>query len=327
MTTRLFSAAALSLVCATASFAQPASVLLTAGYTETGATQVAPGQILTLFYRGIAPAANGEFRSAQAEAPLPTLLAGLSAQIQQASSLFNVPIVQVRQQNTCPAGLTGPACVLTAVKIQVPFEIAADVHQDMPPGPVSFAPEANLMFYADGQLTAASLLQPVPDNAHVLTACDSAWDTRPASVCDRQASHADGSPVNADAPAARGETITLLLYGLGRTAPAAPTGVQAEPGFFLTDILGTARVKTSFTSFVNALASSPRHIYIPSQEEIPAAVNGALRAGEVGIYQISVVVPDSAAPAVPCGSTVRSNYVLNVVTSQGSEIVPLCIAR
>src|SRR5947209_9794399 len=80
-------------------YSQTTSVLVSTGYNVPPPDQVAPGQVVTLFYRGIPFDANGQPRSARAEAPLPTELAGLTAQIVQQSSLWNVPLIEVRQQN------------------------------------------------------------------------------------------------------------------------------------------------------------------------------------------------------------------------------------
>ena len=51
----------------------------------------------------------------------------------------------------------------------------------------------------------------------------------------------------------------------------------------------------------------------------------ALEAAEVGIYELAITVPRSLPPMVACSGPVRSNYILNVITSQGAEPVPVCI--
>jgi uncharacterized protein (TIGR03437 family) len=66
------------------------------------------------------------------------------------------------------------------------------------------------------------------------------------------ASHADGSPVTLDSPAAKGETITLFGTGFGPYVGNAPDGfaLPADPSFRLADpvklIVGDADVPTSY---------------------------------------------------------------------------------
>ena len=318
---------ALLFPCGVVAFSQTTSVLVGAGYSAPEPLQVAPGQVITLFYRAVGPAANGDLRSGRAQSPLPAMLAGLAAQMIQEKSLFNVPLIEVSQQNTCQPDVAGPACLLTAVRVQIPFEISADVSQDRQSGSVTLSPVANLVLYVDGQPAASSPLQPVPDNSHVLTSCDLDGQTQ-TGTCGRVVFHRDGTPVSAGSPAAKAETVHVFLYGMGQTSPTAMTGIAAQPGYFLTDVLGSPRVRVSFTPFVNALVSAPRRVNSSDPNEVPAVIAGAaLEAGEVGIYELAITVPGSLPPMVACSGAVRSNYILNVITSQGAEPVPVCIGQ
>jgi uncharacterized protein (TIGR03437 family) len=304
------------------------SVFVGAGYSAPAPIQAAPGQVLVLFYRAVGLAEDGNLRSGHAEPPLPTLVAGLSAQVRQGDSLWNVPIIEVRQVNTCEPGLSGPACVLTSMTIQIPFEVDASAVRDNQSGSVALPPLAQFVLYAEGVAVATTSLQPVPDNAHVLTACDAGQQSPASEPCDRLVFHRDGTMVNALSPASKGEMIGIRLYGLGQTSPAATTGAAAQPGYVLTDILGSPRVSASLTPFVNALATAPRQGHSPGLDETPATiVAGGLEGGSAGVYALSIALPGSLSPTVPCGNGVHSNYVLNVITSQGAELVPLCIGR
>lgn len=69
------------------------SVFVGAGYSAPAPPQVAPGQVLVLFYRAVGLAEDGKPRSGHVEPPLPTLVAGLSAQVRQGNSLWNVAVV------------------------------------------------------------------------------------------------------------------------------------------------------------------------------------------------------------------------------------------
>jgi hypothetical protein len=309
-------------------FSQTTPVFVNAGYSAPSPPQVAPGQVLVLYYRAVGLAEGGIPRSGHAEPPLPTSLAGLSMQLTQGDSLWNVPITEVRQSDTCGPGFSGPACVLTSVKAQIPFELDPTIVRDAQSGSVAFAPTAQLVLYAEGRAVATTSLQPVPDNAHVLTTCDAGEDNQAGHSCDRVALHGDSTPVNAGSPASGSETITVRVYGLGQTSPAATTGAAAQPGYVLTDVSGSPRVRASLTPFVNATASAPRQGDSPGLEETPPTLTaGGLEGGSVGVYQLSVALPKGLSPVVPCGGSVRSNYVLNVITSQGVELIPLCIGQ
>jgi uncharacterized protein (TIGR03437 family) len=67
------------------------------------------------------------------------------------------------------------------------------------------------------------------------------------------AAHADGSPVTADSPAAKGETITLFGTGFGPYVGNAVDGfaLPADPAFKLADpivlIVGDTAVQTSYS--------------------------------------------------------------------------------
>jgi len=79
---------------------------------------------------------------------------------------------------------------------------------------------------------------------------------------------------------------------------------------------------------VNAPSSIPRHGHAPDAREIGASITaGALLGGAIGIYQLQVKFPESLDPPVPCGNGVHTNFVMNVITSQGAEPVSVCVQR
>ncbi len=132
-----------------------------------------------------------------------------------------------------------------------------------------------------------------------------------------------GSGYSQPAPpqVAPGQVLTFA-FGLGQTSPAAMTGVAAQPGYSPDSPL----ISVSFVAFGNVLASAPRHSYSPMQNEVFASIAGAaLESGKVGVYQLNVIIPSSLELPVACGPEIRSNVVMNVITSQGVEGVPLCV--
>jgi hypothetical protein len=220
-----------------------------------------------------------------------------------------------------------PSCLLTAVRVQIPFEIFADVAKSTPQGPATLAPLAALTLEVDGQSSFRFLLQPVPDNSHVVTSCDVAGDTKATSVCDRIALHADGSVVSADAPASRGETLVAFAFGLGQTAPPATTGQISATPAAVTSLLGAPRVAATVgVNNINAVSSSPRSFSQGDSSDVSAKIAFAgLAPGQVGMYQLNIVVPESLKVLIACGGEVHANATLRIATSEGTEQLAICI--
>ena len=310
-------------------FAQSDAILAGAGYSSPAPFQVAPGQVVTLFFRGVPPAADGQFRSGHADtSSLPVTLAGLSVRITQGPAVsLQAPILAVRQENECGlSGGAGAACLLTSIKVQIPFELSADVTISRT-GQIAYSSLAQVSIDVDGRSGRLFPLQPVPDNAHVLTNCDLSWDNKPDSICNRQVYHADGTPADENAPAKGGETVTVYVYGLGQTSPAAITGAASPSGTAITGVQGYPRVDAPFQrNFLNALSSAPRTYTAPPADAVILPVTAAgLVPGQIGLYQLSIPLPLPLSSFYPCGDDVHSNATLSIRTSQGSEGIALCV--
>jgi uncharacterized protein (TIGR03437 family) len=306
---------AMTLSCA---YAQSNATMVGASYSSPASFEVAPGQVITLFFKGVKPGPDGRLRTAQADtANLPVTLAGLSARVTQSSEALNmrIPVFAIRQENQCGSQTVHPACLLTAMKVQMPFELSLNA-------------AAQLILEEDGQPSPPFPLQPVVVNAHVLTGCDLDWDIHPANSCDRLVFHADGRAVNASAPAQAGEVIVLYAFGLGPVWPSADTGRPAAAGIGIPQS-GVLRVwATLRTEPLNASASAPRYFDSEASSRPEDAVQFAgLAPGQVGLYQLNVLVPASLEPVLPCGGDIRANALVLVTTPQGSEVVPLCVER
>lgn len=293
--------------------AESDSQLIGAGYAAPGPIPVAPGQVLTLFFRGIGRMPNGGLRTGQAQTiPLPDSLAGLSASIHQLpqTEAHRLAIFSVRQHNECEDASGQPPCLLTAIRVQIPTELTAVV--------------AKLTVQADGVPSRSFLIRPVRDDAHVLTTCDLAWDTNPGSSCARLAFHADGSPVDETRPARRGETIVLYAHGLGPTIPRVPTGTPAPAGVRVVDSVAR-QLTVRFTAFRNADPYVPRYLEAQSVETENGVLFAGMTEGQIGLYQMNVKIPDSLELAVLCGGDTHSNALAKVTTSRGVENLPLCV--
>lgn len=136
-------------------------------------------------------------------------VAGLSAHILQVPQMspYPLPILAVRQHTDCEEVSFRPACILTAVRVQIPLDLTPTI--------------AKLVLEEDGQLSRTFLVRPIRDNAHIITPCDLTWDTNPGSKCNRLAFHANGQAVDENSPAKVGETIVICAHGLGPTLPRA----------------------------------------------------------------------------------------------------------
>jgi len=309
--------------------AQTSANLTASGYSAPSPLQVAPGQVVTFFFRGIAPLA-GVLRNAQSTTvPLPTTLAGISMRISQNEVAdVPIPIFAVRQENDCDvAPQSDAACLLTTVKLQIPYEIEVPPYPapGAPPVPIPVAPLARLAMDVDGVATRSFTLQPVIDNAHVISSCDLDWDTKSTSVCERQAYHSDGHPVSTSDPARRGDTVIVYAYGLGKPPASVRTGDATHIVAPLES--QSRRVMASFNNFVNTPSSLPRSTYVAPAPASPITFAG-LAYGEVGLYQVNVPVPTTFKPAVPCGAFngfVVSNATLFISTSQGVEPIGICV--
>jgi hypothetical protein len=316
-------------------FAQSSALPIALGYTEPPAFLAAPGQVVTLFLDDVPIGTDGSFRSAQTPAgALPTSLAGIAVRISQGNSPdMQAGILAIRQQEPC--GLSGlqagdAGCLLTLLKIQVPFELAGDpVSSDQKT--YSYAPPALLSIDVDGRRGRGFPLQPVPDNGHVLTTCDASWDTKASSICDRQVYHLDGSVVTEQAPATVGETLHVLFYGLGRTDPLVTTGQASPAGAAITDLIpNVPRVSLGIaTNFLNSLSSAPRTSFIPETvgESLVPITSASLVAGQIGICQVSFTIPPVKDAIIPCSAEVKSNSRLIATTSQGAEGIGLCVQQ
>lgn len=184
---------------------------------------MAPGQVITLFVRGITVP-----DAAATQLPLPTSLSGVSVAVTKlmyadlAPDLL--PIFRVHSEDFC-GGRLAVNCPVTQVTVQIPTE--AFCMSTAPQG-CSFVPEAALILNVKlngvaGQDFPVSVYGAVP---HFVNACDTIT-TNNTGLCNQGITHADGSPVSAGNPARPGETIVLYALGLGRTSPTIPTGTAA----------------------------------------------------------------------------------------------------
>ena len=295
------------------------NVITSAGYSSPAPVSAAPGQVITLFVDGVGKSLTQPVRSPDGASKT---LAGISVTLRQISEQV-VPILEVRPLSTCPAGrLTDskPACgTLAAITVQIPYELIPLCPLCM--RPIAFPPPW-LYVTENGQTGAAFEVNPLADQIHILTSCDTMLsrfgDPPPQNTtglrCGPMVTHADGTLVSVDKPAQTGEELTAWAVGLGYTDPPAVTGQpapQARPV--------TARLDIDYSFRANALPVKPQPtVSFPS----PSTVYAALAQGFVGLYQINFIppaVPLGVPPCAPLGSLAQGANVVqsNLTVSFG----------
>src|ERR1035441_4202058 len=188
---------------------------------------VAPGQIVTLLVsnsKTVLPPLSSFQRATTL--PLPTSLAGFSVSIRDYTGTHPAAILAIGQSPTLPNPPTSPDCLMTALQIQIPFELT---WSEEPPTGV------DLIVNDNGTQSEPFMLAARLDNIHVLTTCEisggglsnGVWAAFP--PCTGLVQHADGSLVSSQSPAEEGEVVVIYAQGMGRTVPAVKTGVATPP--------------------------------------------------------------------------------------------------
>ncbi len=245
---------------------------------------IALGQVTTLLVTGTPatlPIGNGPAVVQASEVPLPTTLAGFSAVINQGDygNMYSLPIFRVKQEGVCEPPQQTPACVLTSLTVQIPFDLILGA---IPTGPSAVT---IISVIADGQTILQTYYVLDPLKVHILTACDTVSGYAPTTLspCNPLITHADGTLVGpfsgaSTVPAQPGETLTLYAWGLGRTQPEVPLGT-ASPA-------PPAIAVHHFTIILDYDCGV-------IQDVTPDFVG--LTPGQVGLYQVNFKVPQPVA--------------------------------
>jgi len=299
-------------------FGQAGIALVGAGYVNPIPVRVAPGQVVTFFLTGRQTVLPPPFRAERAPSvPLPVTLAGISAIIRQSGpgTSLPVPLLSVEQLNTCSDPLAlSPDCMLTAVTLQVPFEMK-------PRNPlimtlIDLIGTTDITFTENGLPGRSFQLSPVMDSIHALTNCGNARTDDSGSLpCQSLVTHAGGALVSASQPAKPGEELVIYAYGLGNTTPAAETGAAAPWGALASPV----RIDLDFRP--NAGTSRPASGIAATYQ--PTYVG--LAAGSVGLYQVNFQVPQPPSDTPPCGGGVDSNLTATIQGFQSFDGAKLCV--
>lgn len=342
-----------------------------AGYANPTNIRVSPGQITTIFVSGLTPDLTKPQRATSL--PLPDSLAGISVAINQSSpnQSLAAPLLAVQQLTGCrnsvgaapplPTSTPSPVppdCLLTAITLQIPFELTP-----LPTvfGGIAVLSKTELVITANGAVGNAFSILTITDNMHVLSTCDTfppkqsyaAWLDAPGfsiPVCASVVTHADGTLVTAAAPAKPGETVVIYAFGLGPTAPSVMSGrATPTPAPVLRGGLGYApRLAIQYDFRPNAAPSNPyltiQGVLSPTPitpEPIPTPEFVGLTPGQVGLYQINLQLPSTFPSVPPCtvisviignafgalSSFVQSNLTIDIGGVSSFDGAAICVQQ
>jgi uncharacterized protein (TIGR03437 family) len=295
--------------------------------------QVAPGQIVTLLVsntRTVLSSASPGQRATTT--PLPTSLAGFAVTIRDYIGTHPAPIFAVWQLPLCQANRNSPDCLMTALQIQIPFEMTWALD---PPTDVE------LIVNDNGTQSEPFLLAPRLDNIHVVTACETQGGMLSNGIgllfppCTGVVTHADGSVVSSNSPAKAGEVVVIYATGMGRTVPAIETGEAAPttaPVLGGPPPLGARTVDVQFDFRPNAMPSRPYINPLLMAPAAPAPIFAGLVPGQVGLYQINVKIPDTLPPIPACtlsaptiSGVVQSNLTIDIGGQSTFDGAAICV--
>jgi hypothetical protein len=180
-----------------------------------------------------------------------------------------------------------------------------------------------LVVSENGTISKTFQVFPISDNLHVMTMCDvfptpkvirvSQPVTTPyGTLCVPLVTHGNGDLITADEPAQVGEEIVIWAFGLGQTTPMPKTG-EASPtaaatlSSFLYLQFDFRTNATPSRPYVNPLIMAP----IPT----PAPIFAGLTPGQVGLYQVNVLVPNPPTTIPRCTTGAQSLSPYNAVRS------------
>jgi uncharacterized protein (TIGR03437 family) len=289
------------------------------GYTRPGPITVAPGQILTLFVAGI----KASFTSpvVAASLPLPVSLSGISVTIRSPSQSYEAPIFSIAPMDPCTSGQTGgPGCPVTAITIQVPFEISS-------PNGTTVFPPLTLSIAEDGVSGPSYPLNAQADNIHILTTCDVvvSLSASPSGGCRPLVVHSNGALVTGNSNAEPGEIVSIYATGLGSTYPIVASGAPSPAPPAVAGGMGSL-------NGVYGVNLGPAPSFTRCQSCFPPSYTGpdfvGLAPGYVGLYQINFQIPPAPLEKILCGTdfqVVLSNFTITISGFDSFDGAGLCV--
>jgi uncharacterized protein (TIGR03437 family) len=295
---------------------------------QAPAIKIAPGQVVPLIVTGLQTILPDGIARVNGP-PVPLTLDNISVTLTEPPTSYSaqLPIFSINQFNHCGVLVSpSPACRVTAITVQIPFDIfVPNPAQVMP-----FQPSTVITINQDGTISQAFFATPYPDRVHILQSCDIAGQTFETGVCYPLVTHADGSLVLQDASGSEGaltrtaaqpgEALVMYAWGLGTISPAVQAG-SVSP---IPPATVVAPVNLRFDYIPNASPSPPTaNVRFTS---VSHPFFAGLTPTEVGLYQINFVVPDAPPGAQNCGAPIASNLTISVdISGQSFSGAAICV--
>ena len=295
--------------------------IIASGYIDPSVVVLAPGQVTTLYLRGVKntiPQSN-----AATAFPLPTVMSGLSITIRQFSNVdpIPIPILAVNQlQRACPGSRpldpTTDPCRVVAVTIQVPTDGLSIPRPFSTPDPNR---HQELVVSENGSPSPGFAYAIHNDNIHVVTVCEPTQASKDAD-CSPQIRHADGKVVDPYNPALPGETILVYALGLGGTNPSVSAG-SISP-------LPPATTVIPLGVYLNFAPNAPPSRLGPASATVivERADFAGLTPGYAGLYQVNFKVPEPPPGTPACLSTgVQTNVTVTLSGYDSFDGARFCV--
>jgi uncharacterized protein (TIGR03437 family) len=282
--------------------AQAQNEIVSAGYDVPSYQSVAPGQVLTLFVRGLKVAdafANGT--------PLPTTLGGIVVDVN--SSIQGYPtrlkMFSIVSYDSCSGRLSVP-CPLAQVTVQIPTEptcIPTQFPNDCRIGP----PPVIVLNVEQGGIKGQDFPVIVGgQKPRILTSCDTIFGTI-GGICNPYITHANGS-----------------LIGSG-------CGSAAKPGEVIVVYAAAVSVPLVISYRLNLPPASPAPpvLLSPLQAWVNPEYVGAV-AGSSGLYQINFKVPPIPSQDVVTNGFATMRIAIGAGSfgpSDGSTFADVCVQQ
>jgi uncharacterized protein (TIGR03437 family) len=300
--------------CSGLALAQSLPSLVGAGYQIPNATSYSPGQVITLFVRGLGLSGPAFASSAS----LPTTLAGISVSVTDQTNGVtdfsgDLPLFSVVPLSCDGIRCTGPD--LNAITVQMPTEIPQCAPSGFNP---CFAPipHPTAIVNKNGQPLAQLQFVQLTQNLHLLNACDTILNQVNTIECIPLVTHANGSLVGLGSPARQGETIVVYATGV---AQSGPRGIPA-PTTGTPEVVGSFQVGFDFRTDISSTSTSSAQ---PNTGVHP--VYAGQVGGLVGIHQINITLPTSFPTTLgSCGA--GTNMGLNIGVGNSFDGVRLCVS-
>lgn len=281
------------------------ATLAGSGYrTPPNAIEAAPGQVMIVSLHGIQARLTAPVEGVHSPGTgLATTVAGISAQLVQASGRTPVSIYGVSQTPCAP--MAAPCSPVTNVTLVVPFQLTATAVNSY----------AGLEFKEGTNVITTIPVRAVPDRAHIVNSCDeslvyySVFGGENLTGCNPAVVRPQGGLITPYRAVRAGEPLVAFAHGLGDANPSPAGGGAFVPGL-------------TKQPFVLRYAVAGGAVYWAQ------APDGVSLTTAWGVYQVHFTVPPlpDNAPLPACGERgLYGNVTVTISGIHSSDKFELCV--